>query len=118
MKRLSKKKCDMLIQECIDLVKKQDPKFFILKKLKGAMGVCYWEWIELDPRKNFLPTAIHECLHYLYEDWSETMILYAESRIMNQVEYVKLMEFISVLSSKLYKKEKNKFSMSENKNKK
>jgi hypothetical protein len=118
MKRLSKKKCDILIQECIDLVKKQDPDFFILKKLKGAMGICHWEWIELDPRKNFLPTAIHECLHYLYEDWPETMILYAESRIMNQVEYVKLMEFISVLSSKLYKKEKNKSSISENKNKK
>jgi hypothetical protein len=118
MKHIDKKNCDELIAECINLVKKQKSDFFVLKRLRGVMGFCYWDWIELDPRKDFLPTAIHECLHYLYPDWSESMILYAESRIMNQVEFLKLMEFISILSSKLYKKEKIKKARMKNKNKK
>jgi len=118
MKHLDKENCEKLINECIDLVKKKNSDFFVLKKLKGVMGFCYWDWIELDPRKDFLPTAIHECLHFLHPDWSETMIRYAESRIMNQVEFFKLMEFISILSSKLYKKEKNKKFNPKNKNKK
>jgi hypothetical protein len=108
MKNLTSKECEKLLQECIKLVKKADSKFFILRKLKGVMGLCYWDWIELDPRKDFLPTSIHECLHFLYPDWSETYIRYAESRIMNQASFLKLMEFISCLSLKLYKKEFNK----------
>lgn len=108
MEHLSKKKCEILIKKCINLVKTQSLDFFVLKKLKGVMGYCYWDWIELDPRKEFLSTAIHECLHYIHPDWSESMVKYAESRIMNQVEYLKLMEFISSLSTKLYIKEKRK----------
>jgi hypothetical protein len=106
MKRLNCEDCENLINQCIKLVKKQDSDFFILKKLKGrVMGLCHWDWIEIDPRKEFLETSIHECLHYINPDWSETMVAYAESRIMNQVTYLKLMEFASLLSSKLYKKE-------------
>jgi hypothetical protein len=118
MKQLDKQNCEDLIKECINLVKQKKSDFFVLKKLRGVMGYCYWDWIELDPRKEFLPTSIHECLHYLYPDWSESMILYAESRIMNQVEFIKLMEFISILSSKLYIKEKNKKRNKKNKDKK
>ena len=72
------------------------------------MGFCHWDWIEIDPRKEFLQTSIHECIHFLRPDWSESMVLYAESRIMNQASYLDLMEFIKCLSSKLYKKEKTK----------
>jgi hypothetical protein len=107
MKKLDYDDCENLINQCIKLVKKQDSDFFVLKKLKGCvMGLCYWDWIEIDPRKEFLQTSIHECLHYLNPDWSETMVKYAESRIMNQATHLKLMEFISLLSTKLYKKEK------------
>jgi hypothetical protein len=106
MRKLSKKQCENLVQECIELVKKKRSNFFILKKLKGAHGICWWDHIEIDPRKEFLSTSIHECLHFLYPDWSETDIMYAESRIMNRVDYLKLMEFISLLTLKLYNKEK------------
>jgi hypothetical protein len=118
MKHLTKNECEKLLQQCIRLVKKKESNFFVLRKLRGVMGLCYWDWIELDPRKEFLPTAIHECLHFLYPDWSETYIRYAESRIMNQSSFLKLMEFISNLSLKLYKKEYNrKKSIRKKKNK-
>ena len=118
MKSLNKQDCDVMIDKCINLVKKQDSNFFVLKKLKKVWGMCYWDWIELDPRKNFIVTAIHECLHYLNPDWSESMVMYAESRIINQVEFLKLMEFVSILSSKLYIKEKNKKRNKKNKEQK
>ena len=39
----------------------------------------------LDFRRDILSVAVHECLHYLHPDWSETEVLREESSIMNSI---------------------------------
>jgi hypothetical protein len=56
-----------------------------MKKLKCVQG---WygrkeDTIEIDYRKQFLPTLIHEVLHHYYPNWSETRVLKEESKITN-----------------------------------
>jgi hypothetical protein len=61
------------------------PDIFELKKLRGIYGECVYDEdkIYIDYRKIFLPTLIHEVLHYFYPDWSETKVLKEESKIVN-----------------------------------
>lgn len=81
----------------MDCIKSKKKGFFYLKKLRGAHGYCDWEdGICIDYRKEFVPTIIHECLHYIEPDWSEAQIMYSERRIINTVsedEIVKLLMF-------------------------
>src|SRR3989339_1086887 len=37
--------------------------------------------IYLSPNDRIFPTLIHECLHFIYPDWSETNVLVAERMI-------------------------------------
>ena len=58
-----------------------------LTKLRTVQG---WygrkeDTIEVDYRKQFLSTLIHEVIHYYYPDWSETKVLQEESKIMNSI---------------------------------
>jgi hypothetical protein len=57
---------------------------FSFKKLRGTCGICEWDdGIKIDPRKQLIPTIIHEVLHDLYpKDW-EGIILRLESKIVN-----------------------------------
>lgn len=41
--------------------------------------------IILDPEKEFLATLIHECLHGIYNDYSESRILKIESQIVKKL---------------------------------
>lgn len=107
-KKLSQDDINEIILKCIKLVKKKPANFFVLKNLRTSMGLCYDDHIEVNPARQFLETSIHECVHFLYPEWSETMVVYAESRVMNSADYEKLMEFSMRLSLKLYKKEKKK----------
>lgn len=61
--------------------------FIVLKKLKTLHGACVFEddLIEIDYRKEFVATLIHEVIHYLRNDWSESMVLYAEKRVINAI---------------------------------
>lgn len=86
-----------LFQEVINCIKKQKKGFFSLEKLKGVHGYCEWEeGIRLDYRKDLIPTIIHECLHFLYPDWTESQVSYSEKRIINTIdpdEVIKLLMF-------------------------
>jgi hypothetical protein len=109
--KLTKIETKKLFKSCINLVTKKPASFFVLKRLKnGIFGYCYYDEnrIEIDPRNQFLETAIHECIHFLNPSWSETDVLYAEKRILNNCSYKDLMLFTNTLSSKLYMKEKFK----------
>lgn len=64
---------------------RQKPKgYFILSKLRGACGYCTYEKsIQVDYRKLFIPTIIHEVLHDMYPDQWEGWVLRLESKLVN-----------------------------------
>ena len=105
MKKLTKSDIDEIMEKCIKLARRKPPEFFSIKKMRRFEGSCNWTDIEIDPRRTFIGTSIHECVHYLFPKWCETQVLYAESRILNQADNLDLTQFLKYLSLKLYKTE-------------
>ena len=108
------------------LVKRKPPEFFIFRKMRGCHGICDYEMevLEFDHRTDFIRTAYHECVHYLYPSWSETQVLYTESRLINNVSILDTIRFLKLLAAKMYKAElqktlkaKRKKNVKKNKNK-
>jgi hypothetical protein len=58
--------------------------------------------VVIDHRKDMLRTAYHELIHYLYPDWSESQVIYAESRVVNGVTILDNARFLKMLSVKTY----------------
>jgi len=87
VEKLSDTECMDLFVEIIKVINKMPKGFIVLKKLKSLHGVCVFEedLIEIDYRKEFVLTLIHEVIHYLRTDWCESMVLYAEKRIINVI---------------------------------
>jgi hypothetical protein len=67
--------------------------------------------LEIDYRRELLSTAYHECVHYLFPNYSETMVKYVESRIVNVCNTLDLAYFLKLLSNKLYKSELQKYNI-------
>lgn len=119
MKRLTKKQLNNIHNKCLNLVRRKPPTFFIFRKLGGYYGMCDYEndVLEIDHRRDILRTAYHECVHYLYPDWSETQVLYAESRLINSLSILDITKFLKYLAIKLYKGELIKKFTKKKKNK-
>ena len=109
MKKISKKELkelNLFHIRCLNLVRRKPPEFFVFKKL-GCFGWCDYEldMVALDHRKSPIRTAYHECLHYLYPEWSETKVLRVESRMINNLSMLEITNFLKYLAIKLYKGE-------------
>ena len=113
--KLTKDQLTDLYDQILKLVKNKPPEFFNLRKMNGTVGLCYWTDIELDYRRDIIPTAFHELLHYLYPKWSETEIKYAESRLINFCTPVQVALFMKLLANKIYKSEIQKLTPQDNK---
>ena len=101
-KKLSNKESLILFYRIIRLLKKSDRGFFKIKKLKGAMGYCEWEdGILIDYRREFIPTIIHECIHFLEPQWNETQVLYAEKRIINTINVEQIKNILKLFLDSL-----------------
>ena len=103
MKRLTKKDVQTVYNRCLSLVRRKPAEFFIFKKLK----ICGWclydeDVVIIDHRKDMLRTAYHELIHYLYPDWSESQVIYAESRVVNSMSILDNARFLKMLSVKTY----------------
>jgi hypothetical protein len=105
MAKLDKNKIQTLYERCLNLVRRKPCGFFIFKKMRGFDGSCNWDDIEIDPRGDFISTAYHECIHYIEPEWSETQVLYAESRMRNVLGYLDHAKFLKHISIKLYESE-------------
>ena len=110
MKSLSKKQIVEIHEKCVKLVKRKPAEFFSIRKMKASVGLCNWTDIELDYRRDLLPTAYHECVHYLFPSYSESKVKYIESRIINVCDLLDLAYFLKILSNKLYKSELHKYN--------
>jgi hypothetical protein len=108
MKIMNKKEIQKIHEKCLKLVKNKPASFFNLKKMKTYVGSCNWTDIELDHRRDLLSTAYHECVHYLYPSYSETMVKYIERRIVNTCDFLDISYFLKLLSNKLYRSELQK----------
>lgn len=65
-------------------IKDKPRGYFTFKRLRGYQGICNWEeGISVDPRKELVPTIIHEVIHDLYPKNWEGWILRLESKIVN-----------------------------------
>jgi len=109
MEKLSKTKIQNIYKKCLNLVRRKPPEFFNFRKMKKYEGSCNWTDIEIDHRRELLSTAYHECVHYLYPDYSESMVRYIEKRLVNVCTELDMAYFLKILSAKLYKSELRKF---------
>jgi hypothetical protein len=109
MERLTKKQLSLYHNRCVNLIRRKPPEFMVFKKL-GIYGWCLYEedTLLVDPRKSPIRTAYHECLHYLYPEWSETKVLRIESRMINKLSMLEIAQFMKYVSIKLYKSELSK----------
>jgi len=119
MEKLSKRDLASIYNQCLRLVKRKPPEFFLFRKMRACHGICDYEMeiLEFDHRKDFLRTAYHECVHYLYPSWSETKVIYTESRLINNISLLDTTRFLRDLSNKLYKAELHKSLMEKRKRK-
>jgi len=99
---MEKKQADYFLRRVYKLLESDDGDLiFRLKKIRDEKGarVCGKCWtllgvIHVDPRKELLPTTVHEALHMLYPEWSETKIKNAERGIshnMSERQYANLL---------------------------
>lgn len=101
MERLNKQDLQEIYEKCMKLIKKMPPGFIIFTKLKNC-GWCIYEEdvIEIDYRKDLIRTAYHECVHYLYPDWTEKQVIYAESRLINNIPVLDTILFLKRILNK------------------
>lgn len=102
LKKLSNKESLILFERVLDCIKKSKRGFFFLKKLRGVHGYCEWDdGIILDYRKDFIPTIIHECIHFIEPDWSEAQVSYAEKRVVNALQEQDVIDLLKIFVKRL-----------------
>jgi hypothetical protein len=109
MEKISKKQLSFYHNKCLNLIKRKPPEFMVFKKL-GIYGWCLYDedTLLVDHRKSPIRTAYHECLHYVFPEWSETKVMRVESRMINKLSMLEIAQFMKHLSAKLYKHELSK----------
>lgn len=85
-------------------IKKKPIGFFKFKKMNRTRGM--WnsgDDISIDHRREIVPTIVHEMLHDIYEDNSETWVRIVESKISQIMTtddvFILLKEFINKLET-------------------
>jgi hypothetical protein len=109
MEKYTKNDLSFFHKRCLNLIKRKPPEFMVFKKL-GIFGWCLYDedTLLVDHRKSPIRTAYHECLHYLYPEWSETKVMRVESRMINKLSMLEIAQFMKYFSLKLYKHELSK----------
>lgn len=103
--RFSNRQLNSIYEKCLDLIKSKKPNFFSLRKMRGVVGLCHDDMLEFDYRKDIIPTMFHECIHFIYPEWSETKVLIAEKRLINHISTLQIAYFLKIISQKIYKNE-------------
>jgi len=109
--KITKQDARDLYEKCLRVVRTKPAEFFNLRKMRGTVGLCYYTDIELDYRRDIVPTAFHELIHYLKPEWPESAVRYAESRIINVCTPLEVATFLKYLSNKIYKAELIKYNL-------
>jgi hypothetical protein len=95
-KDMDRKKLRYIFRRILVRIKDKPNGFFKFRKMRGVRGL-WWggDLIEIDHRKEIIPTIVHEVLHDLYESKNEKWIRQVESKIaqiLNPKDIFLLME--------------------------
>ena len=103
MPKLNNEETLDLFSEVLKTIHKMPKGFLVLKKLKTVHGWCHEEddYVEIDYRKEFILTVIHEVIHYIQPNWSESMVMYAEKRIINTITVDDVVYLLKAIVRKL-----------------
>jgi len=97
-----------LITKRLHEMLKEHPGWIVLKKLRGMCALYELEGrkvtITLDPRKDIVPSLIHESLHHWYPDWPESKVEKHERLIMNSLTSSQTKHILILLADVLNKK--------------
>jgi len=103
------------IKDIISFIKSKPPMFFQFKKIHGRVtGIYKGDHIELDFRKDLVQTIIHECVHALYPELSETKVIAIEKDIIKTVTNLEVAELLTILAKKIRCTEKHKSYLKRN----
>jgi hypothetical protein len=91
-----------IIQTIILFLKSKPPRFFQFKRIYGrTTGFFKGDHIELDFRKDLVQSIIHECIHALHPDLSETKVLSMERAILKVITNIEVAEILAILAKKI-----------------
>lgn len=97
-KNLDRKKLRYIFRRVLKRIEEKPKGFFKFRKMRGVRGLWwYGDLIEIDHRKEIVPTVIHEVLHDLYQNNSEKWIFQVESKIsqiLHPKDIYKLLKFM------------------------
>jgi hypothetical protein len=81
-KDLNKTRLRYIFRRVVQRIKQKPKGFFQFRKMRGTRGLWYYgDLIEIDHRREIIPTIIHEVLHDLYQAKSEKWIYQVESKV-------------------------------------
>lgn len=103
-KKLSKREAYYVISRFYHVLKNQEITLSFHKH-KGLCGTydASQELITLDHRRDFIPTIIHEMLHFLHPEWCESKVLSHERKIATTLtprQAINMMKAICIYFSK------------------
>jgi len=82
----------------------KDPDFALcFARLRGVHGYCFvgGGFIQINPRGEVLSTLVHELLHSMHPDWSETKVLRSESAIMSALSHRQMINLMFAMCEAL-----------------
>lgn len=112
VKNMSPKKMDnvklrYIFKRVLSRIKQKQKGFFKFRKMRGVRGLWYWgDLIEIDHRKEIVPTIVHEVLHDLYPENNEKWIGQVESKISQILKPYDVFCLMSAFFSKMEMKNK------------
>ena len=108
-KDLDNKRLRYIFRRVISRINEKPNGFFQFRKMRGVRGLWYYgDSIEIDHRKEIVPTAIHEVLHDLYVNKNENWIRQVESKISQILTPKDVVTLITSVFSKVKLKEDEK----------
>jgi hypothetical protein len=110
-KKMDQKKLRYIFRRILSRIKEKPKGFFKFRKMRGVRGLWHWgDLIEIDHRKEIVPTIVHEVLHDLYQEKSEKWIRQVESKVSQILKPYDVFSLMSAIFEKLdmeRKKRKN-----------
>ena len=101
-KDLDSNKLRYIFNEILNRIKEKNLGFFKFKKMRGVRGL--WncgESIEIDYRHEIVPTIIHEVLHDIYENASESWVISVESKITQMLKSEDIVNILRLTLEKI-----------------
>jgi len=91
-----------LIENIIRFIKSKPPEFFQFKRIYGrTTGYFKGDHIELDFRKDLVQSLIHECIHALHPELSETKVIKLERQVIKEITNLQVANILQMLARKI-----------------